>query len=193
MALTLSSALGIGMVAFPLLRKAHALEAWALLALLPIALVCSTPPVLTRLLNLALRILRKSPLPRALTWSAVLRSGAWLVATWTLYGLHLWLLASTLGAPGAGGLVRCISGFALAMAAGTIFVLLPSGAGVREALIVAALAPVMSTGQALGVAVVSRALFIAADVLLAGVAAASGVRVLRRDGVSPAGAGTTRR
>jgi hypothetical protein len=53
---------------------------------------------------------------------------------------------------------------------------------------VAALAPVMSTGEALGIAVVSRALFIAADVLTAGVAALSGVRQLRALG-GPGGAG----
>jgi uncharacterized membrane protein YbhN (UPF0104 family) len=65
------------------------------------------------------------------------------------------------------------------MAAGVIFVFAPSGAGVREALIVAALSPVMSAGQALGIAVVSRALFILADVGSAGAAALSGARRMR--------------
>jgi uncharacterized membrane protein YbhN (UPF0104 family) len=62
------------------------------------------------------------------------------------------------------------------MAAGVLFVFVPSGAGVREALIVAALAPVMPAGAALGVAVVSRAIFIVADVLSAGAAALSAWR-----------------
>jgi uncharacterized membrane protein YbhN (UPF0104 family) len=96
-----------------------------------------------------------------------------------LFGLHLWLLANALGAPGLSGVTRCIGGFALAMAAGVVFVFAPSGAGVREALIVAALSPVMTPGQALGIAVVSRALFILADVGSAGAAALSGARRLR--------------
>jgi glycosyltransferase 2 family protein len=93
-----------------------------------------------------------------------------------LFGLHLWLLADALGAPGWSGISRCVGGFALAMAAGVLFVVVPSGAGVREALIVAALAPVMSSGQALGIAVVSRGVFILVDLLSAGVAALSAWR-----------------
>jgi hypothetical protein len=55
----------------------------------------------------------------------------------------------------------------------------PSGAGAREALIVAALAGVMDEGQALGVAVVSRMLFTLTDLVMAGAAAASALWVLR--------------
>ncbi len=61
-----------------------------------------------------------------------------------------------------------------------LFVVVPSGAGVREAIIVAALAPVMPAGEALGIAVVSRAIFIACDVITAGGAALSGLRQVRQ-------------
>jgi uncharacterized membrane protein YbhN (UPF0104 family) len=178
--LSLSTALCVGMLGFPVLEQAHKGEAWTLLAILPLAVVASAPPVLTRLVNLVLKVMRKGPLPKPLSWPGVLRACGWLVVTWLLFGAHLWLLANALGAPGLDGVTRCVGGFALAMAAGVLFVFAPSGAGVREALIVAALAPVMSTGEALGIAVVSRALFIAADVISAGGAAASGLRNLRR-------------
>ena len=177
--LSLSTALCMGVLGFPVLASAHAEQVWVLVALLPFALVASAPPVLTRLVNLVLRIMRKGPLPRALSWRGVLTACAWLGATWVLFGLHLWLLANALGAPGLSGVTRCIGGFALAMAAGVVFVFAPSGAGVREALIVAALSPVMTTGQALGIAVVSRALFILADVTSAGAAALSAARRVR--------------
>ena len=177
--LSLSTALCMGVLGFPVLASAHAEQVWVLVALLPFALVASAPPVLTRLVNLVLRIMRKGPLPRALSWRGVLTACAWLAATWVLFGLHLWLLANALGAPGLSGITRCIGGFALAMAAGVVFVFAPSGAGVREALIVAALSPVMTTGQALGIAVVSRALFILADVTSAGAAALSAARRVR--------------
>jgi uncharacterized membrane protein YbhN (UPF0104 family) len=178
--LSLATALGVGMVGFPVLASADSGEAWVLVAMLPLAVVACSPPVLTRLVNLILRIARKEPLPRPLSWRGVLGAAAWLIATWVFFGLHLWLLANALGAPGMDGIMRCIGGFALAMAAGVVFVFVPSGAGVREALIVAALAPVMPAGEALGIAVVSRLVFIAADVVSAGVAAMSGVRFLRR-------------
>lgn len=177
--LSLSTALLTGVLAFPVLVSSHPWEVWSLLALLPLALVASSPPVLTRLVNLLLRLMRKSPLPAPLTWRGVLSAMAWLIGGWVLYGVHLWLLASAVGAPGLGGLTRCIGGFALAVAAGVIFVLAPSGAGVREALIVAALAPVLTTGEALGVAVVSRGVFIVVDVCAAGVAALVGTKKVR--------------
>lgn len=177
--LSLSSGLCVGLVGLPVLVDAHSDEVWLLLAVLPIALIASVPPLLTRLMNVILGLAGKDPLPRPLSWSGVLSAAAWLGVTWVLFGLHLWLLANALGAPGWGGVSRCIGGFALAMAAGVLFFLLPSGAGVREALIVAALAPVMPAGAALGIAVVSRAVFIVADVLSAGVAALSASRSVR--------------
>jgi hypothetical protein len=104
----------------------------------------------------------------------------WFLLTWVFYGAHLWLLANALGAPGWEGFVRSLGGFALALTAGALFIVVPSGAGVREGLIVAALAGVMSAGEALGVAVVSRMVFTAADVLAAGVATLSATRLLGR-------------
>ena len=177
--LSLSTGLCVGVLGLPVLASAHRAEAWVMLALLPVAIVASLPPVLTRLVNLVLKLMRKGPLPKPLSWRGVLTACTWLVLAWVLFGIHLWLLANALGAPGLDGVTRCIGGFALAMAAGVVFIFAPSGAGVREALIVAALAPVMSTGEALGIAVVSRALFIGADVLTAGAAAASGLRQVR--------------
>ncbi len=182
--LSLSTALCVGMLGVPLLASADRGEVWVLLIVLPFAVVASFPPVLTRLVNLVLRLMRKGSLPKPLTWRGVLSASAWLGATWVFFGLHLWLLANALGAPGIDGVTRCIGGFALAMAAGVLLVVVPSGAGVREALIVAALAPVMSTGEALGIAVVSRAVFILADVLSAGGAALSGLRQLNRAGTA---------
>jgi uncharacterized membrane protein YbhN (UPF0104 family) len=77
--------------------------------------------------------------------------------------------------------MRCVGGFSLALGAGILFVIAPSGAGAREALIVAALSGVMSEGEALGVAVVSRMLFTVGDIGLAGMAAVSAVRLMRRE------------
>ena len=177
--LSLSSALVVGLTGVPVLLDAGSPVGWALLAVLPVALVCSHPAVLTRLVDLILRVLHKAPLPHAFTWRGVGRAFCWLLLTWLCYGAQLWLLANALGAPGWAGFLRCLGGFALALGGGIVFVVAPSGAGAREALIVAALAGVMAEGEALGVAVVSRMLFTLADVMLAVAAALSGWWLLR--------------
>jgi glycosyltransferase 2 family protein len=181
--LSVSSALTVGLVGFPVLASLDSPLGWMLLLVLPVALICTHPRILTVLVNLILRLLRKAPLPGPFTWCGVGAAFGWLLVTWVFYGFHLWLLANALGAPGLDGFLRCLGGFALAMAAGAVFLVVPSGAGIREGLIVAALVGVMSQGEALGLAVVSRMLFTGADVLAAGIAALSALRLLRRQGV----------
>lgn len=181
--LSLSSALAVGVVGMPLLGDSISTWRWVFLIVLPVALICSHPRVLTRLVDLMLSAMRKAPLPHTFTWKGVAGAFGWLLVTWLCFGVQLWLLANSLGSPGWTGLVRCVSGFALALGAGIIFIIAPSGAGARELIIVAALAGVMTEAQALAVAVVSRMVFTVADILLAGIAAASALRLLR----SPAG------
>ncbi|WP_270886433.1 lysylphosphatidylglycerol synthase transmembrane domain-containing protein [Pedococcus sp. 5OH_020] len=183
--LSLSSALTVGLVGLPVIADANTPWLWVLVALLPLALTCSHPKVLTRIVDVILKLLRKPPLPHQFTWRGVLHAFGWLLVTWLCYGCHLWLLANSLGAPGLMGFLRCLGGFALALGAGIVFIVAPSGAGAREALIVAALGGVMTEGQALGVAVVSRMLFTLVDILLAGLAAASAWRLLRRTAAPP--------
>ena len=183
--LSLSTALCVGLLGLPVIFSVHSGEAWTLVVLLPFAVIASWPPILTRLVNLVLRIARKPQLTKPLSARGVLSACGWLAATWLLFGIQLWLLANALGAPGLSGVARCVGGFALAMAAGVVFILAPSGAGMREVLIVAALLPVMPAGEALGIAIVSRALFIVADVASAGAAALSGARQIRPRAAAP--------
>ena len=131
--LSVSSALAIGLVGLPVLASLDSPIGWALIAILPVALVCTHPRVLTVLVNLILRLLRKSPLPRSFAWRGVGTALGCLLLTWVFYGAHLWLLANALGAPGWDGFVRSLGGFALALTAGALFIVVPSGAGVREA------------------------------------------------------------
>jgi len=58
---------------------------------------------------------------------------------------------------------------ALAMTLGFVVVVAPSGIGVREAVLVAALAPVLDTPEALAIALVARLLFTVADLIAAAV------------------------
>jgi uncharacterized membrane protein YbhN (UPF0104 family) len=148
------------------------------LVLAPVALLCATPAVLTRLVQLVLRVLRRPPLTRRLSWRGVLRVAGWTTVTWLCFGTHLWLLANAQAAPGAASLFRLVGAFAVAMTLGLFAVFVPSGLGVREAVLVAALTPLLGAGAgvgvALGIAVASRMLFILADLVAAAVTALVG-------------------
>ncbi|WP_229397927.1 lysylphosphatidylglycerol synthase transmembrane domain-containing protein [Micromonospora okii] len=199
--LGVTAALGLGLLSLPALREAAGgddstyadsvrVALWIVAALFPVALVCAVPRVLTALVQLALRVLRRPPLEHRLTWPGVLRVVGWSALGYTLFGVHLWLLANAQATPGLEGLLRSVGSFAIAMTVGMFAFLSPSGLGVREAVLVAALAPFLvdsgGVGAAMGIALASRLIFTIADVLAAGLAALSGVRQLRRD--APAGA-----
>lgn len=178
--LSTTSALLVGMLGVPALFSYSTAVAWIVVAAVPVTLICAYPPVLTRLVNLALRILRRAPLPQQLTFRGIAPCLGWCVASWVLYGVSLWLLASDQAVPGAGGLIKCVGALALAMTAGLLAVVAPSGIGIREAVIVAALTPYMNAGVALGLALASRLVFTVAEVVLGVGAAISGAITLRR-------------
>lgn len=174
-------ALVIGLVGLPHLLGLGEVAPVAVMILLPLAVICALPPVLTRLVNLLLvRVLRRRPLPRALGWGDVGLALGWTSVAWLCFGSHLWLLTSAEASPGLTGWVQAVGALALAMSAGSIAVVAPSGIGVREAIVVAALAPFVSAGVALGLAVASRVTFVLADLVAAGLAALAASRGDRR-------------
>ena len=91
---------------------------------------------------------------------------AWHTVVWVAYGLAAGLLAVGLGAP----LGPTVGAFALSWVAGFLVVGAPAGLGVREAVMVAALAPTAGADAALAVSVGSRVVWTA--VQLAGAALA---------------------
>jgi hypothetical protein len=177
--LSTTSALVVGLLGLPALFDVSTIAAVAVIVLVPIALTCAYPPILTRLVNLALKVLRRAPLQSPLTTRKIALSLGWCAASWVLYGTHLWILASSSAGFRIGGLVECIGALALGMCAGVLVVVVPSGIGVREAVVVAALSPFMDAGVALGLALASRLVFTLCEVLAGVIAAASGSRALR--------------
>lgn len=88
---------------------------------------------------------------------------------WLVSGLHLWALAVALGAEPLSALPAAIGGFALAVTIGSLAVFVPDGVGVREVLLVLALAPVLPV-HAIGVVLVaSRIICLITEVGTAGV------------------------
>ncbi|WP_158716302.1 lysylphosphatidylglycerol synthase domain-containing protein [Blastococcus sp. Marseille-P5729] len=156
----------VGALAAPSLSETWGGWAWLLL-LGPLGLVTLAPPLLTRIANLAIRAMRRLELDANLRGKHVTLAALWSFGAWIFLGLHIWLLTGSLARQTVGGYVLCMAAIALAMAAGFVAFILPSGIGVREAILVAGLSPIASVSQALAIALASRILFTFADLLSA--------------------------
>jgi uncharacterized membrane protein YbhN (UPF0104 family) len=182
-------------VTLPFVSREALTGYWWAFAAVPVFMVVLWPPVLGRLLAVAFRLLRRPALTEPLTVGGVLAGAGWLLVSFGCYGVATFLLARDLGG-GVGGarlLALAVGGYALAWTAGFLVLVLPAGAGVREAVLVLVLAPAMAHGPAILLAAVARLLATAADLVWAAV----GV-VLRPRGAAglpaadgPAGAGET--
>jgi len=137
----------------------------------PVLLICLLPQVINRILDRLLRLARRPPLEQPLAGRAVAGALVWALASWALFGLQIWLLAIRLGAPDGRAALLSVGGFAFAWCVGFVIVFAPAGAGVREALLIATLSPMLGVGKATAVTLVSRVLMTAGDLITAGTAA----------------------
>ncbi|MCU1670210.1 MAG: hypothetical protein JWP40_3137 [Blastococcus sp.] len=159
---------------------------WAFLAV-PIALVMLHPRVVAWWSAAVFRLLRRPGESVRLSWPVLVRAVVLLVLSWVAFGLHFGILVRALGTDVPSLRLLSIGVFALAWVAGFLIVIAPAGAGVREAVLVFGFASFLPAGALLTMAVLSRVLLIVADVLLAGVMAATGWRGVRRHASGTAG------
>ena len=160
---TTVTGLTIAVVAVPALAAEWG-PATRLLLAGPLTLVFLVPRLLTLVSNAALRVLRRPRLIDPIPGRPVALAVGWAVLSWLCLGAHLWVLAASAGV-GAAQLPLVTATFALAVCAGFLAFVLPSGVGVREAVVVAGLSTVMPAGAALALALVSRLMCTTADVL----------------------------
>ncbi|MET8861562.1 lysylphosphatidylglycerol synthase domain-containing protein [Nonomuraea sp. NPDC004580] len=144
-----------------------------LLLFIPLLLVLLEPRVVNAVIGFVLRKLKREPLERPLTRRGMLTALAWALAGWVAYGVHLSFVVPQ------GGLVFAIGAFALSWCLGIMTFVIPAGAGVRELAMVAVLAPQLDRGSAIAVALASRIVIIAGDLICAGTAGIAA----RRDSV----------
>lgn len=156
-----------GIVALPALVAQEGPGFAVVLLSVPLVLALLVPRVINELLTRALKLLRRPPLDQPLSGRAIFRGSLWTLAFWFVFGLHVWVLAVGLGADPLSALPVAIGGFALAFSIGPLLVVLPAGAGVREAVLVVLLSSVLPTPEATAVALTSRGLLMATDGLLA--------------------------
>lgn len=176
----LVSAMLVGLIALPVIFPTSPNARW-ILVVLPLGLMAMHPKVLTWGTSLVLRVLRRPPLDHQLRWVTIGKVLSASGVAKVLHGLHLWLLANSVGAPGWFGLLLCIGAMSLAMTAGTVAFIFPAGVGAREVVIVAVLvASGIGVVQAGAFAAVSRVMFLVADLITAGGAAVAARDLLPR-------------
>jgi uncharacterized membrane protein YbhN (UPF0104 family) len=133
---------------------------WAfLLLVLPLAVL--SPAVLNRLTAFGLRLLRRPAADGGLSVGGVARAVAWTLLEWVAAGV---MLAAVLhGFGDAVSLPLAVGAFALAWGAGFVVVVVPAGAGVREAVLVVLLSGQVGHSSAFAAALVTRLLMTLAD------------------------------
>src|SRR5262249_32863213 len=138
----------------------------------PVLVACLHPRVLNPLLNRLLKLAKRPALEQPLSGRVLASAIAWCVVAWLFNGLQIWLLASRVGAPLGTAALLAVGGFAFAWSVGFLVVFAPAGVGVREVLLITLLTPAVGAGAATAVALVSRVVTTAGDLLVAGAASA---------------------
>lgn len=153
---------------------------WWLGIVVVLGLVALTPPVLGRLIALAMRLLRRPPQTITLTWGGTVMSIVWSVVMWIAYGAQATVVLHAFGAHSSVLFPVATGAYAVAWLVGFLVVIAPAGLGPREAVLLLLLGSVTNPTGALALAVVSRAFMTLGDVVLAGLGAALAVRHRRR-------------
>ncbi len=174
-AVTVAVSLAVAAVALPLSSAEAARRWWWALAAAPLLLACLHPRVLGWGVRLAARPFARfrevaEAGPLELRGRAVAASVGWTLVAWVPLGAHVWLLTWAVGGDALRSAGPAVGAYALAWTLGLLVVFAPAGLGVREVVLVVALAPVVDAGAALVVAVLSRLVMTVADVGWAGLA-----------------------
>lgn len=161
-------------------------ERWAVLIVPVVALIALHPAVFHRLMDAALKRLRRETLPLSLSLRDVLRHAAAFAASFVVAGIGVYAMARALYPIGAQDFPVAAASYSLGYAAGVVAFLLPGALGAREAGVVLALATVVPTPVAIAVAIVLRLVQIGVELLYAAVMPLVARRVAARAGTLPA-------
>lgn len=157
--ITLVVNLVIAAVTLPFVSVDAAHQWWWALAAAPLLLAMLHPWILNR-------CVRGVTIAPTAVGTGVLAS----FAAWIPLGTHIAVLTMGVGVEPARAFPIAAGSYALAWTLGVVLVVAPAGIGVREAVLVVGLSPVLGPGAALVVASLSRLVTTAADVVWAGIA-----------------------
>jgi glycosyltransferase 2 family protein len=144
--------------------------------LIVIALICLYPPVFARLVNLALRKLKREPLnavPKLSYYILPILAG---FAQWVCWGLAMWFMSRSITAIGWNVLPRFIVIAAISNTIGYLAFFTNGGIGVREWFLALGLNPIIGPANAAIVVIAVRILQTLVELVLAGI----GMIVLRQ-------------
>lgn len=144
---------------------------WLLFPLLAVLVLILHPRVLNGIIARTMKLLRRPPSEQQLSGRAIAIGACWALAAWGFYGVHTAALAAGVGVHGVRETALAFGGFALAWTVGFAVVIAPAGGGARELVLAGVLSAAMPFGTATLIAVLSRLILTAADLVLAGVAA----------------------
>jgi hypothetical protein len=147
---------------------------WWVLLVIPFLLIALHPRALGAVVSAGLRLLRRPPVQWRLDARAELAAAGWSMVSWVTLGAQVWVLCAALGHASPEVFLLSWGAMALAVPLGLLFVPAPAGAGVRDVVLGLVLATVLTSGQAVTVVVASRAVLVACDLVLAGLAAVAG-------------------
>ena len=154
LAVAVVAALTVGSLAIPAVTHANpGLERlrW-LYVLLPLGIIGLHPRVLSSAAGRGFRVLGRPSQDHRIRKRTVAGSLGWALASYVFFGVHVWLLTREVVVPTFENFGLTIGAMALAMISGLFFFVLPSGAGVRETVLVTALAPLVGIGRAVAYA-----------------------------------------
>lgn len=178
-ALGLCGALLAVAVLFPFWEYRQDLTALSLIAV-PLLVILMHPRIFGPLAGLVLRLFRRPPLEVTLGFGAVLGLLALFTIDWLVAGTGAWLLARAITGLDIGALPLVIVAYALAYVAGMIAFFIPSGLGVREAVLTASLARRLPGGVALTWALLLRLWVTLVELVFVGLVVVIELAVRRR-------------
>jgi uncharacterized membrane protein YbhN (UPF0104 family) len=132
-----------------------------------IAIVVLQPRIFHRLTAAVLSRLGREPIPLALPPARIPVFLGLYALVYALAGISTYALGQSIYPMGADDIVTVLGAFAVGGTLGVIAFMVPGGLGVREAGLAVALSPIMPTAPAVAIAVLSRVVQIAMEVLLA--------------------------
>jgi hypothetical protein len=184
-AMVYEQALGVGgallavAVLFPFWEYRPGVTALSLIAI-PILVALLHPRVFSPLADRVLRLLRRAPLEATLGFGAVLGMLVLFMVDWFVAGAGAWMLARSITGLTVDSLPRVIVAYSLAYVAGMAAFFIPSGIGVREAVLATSLSKELPGGVALTWALLLRLWVTVIELVFVGLVAGIGLVLQRR-------------